>query len=187
VVRIPPGDWGCCHPAPALNQPASPDFTAKCFPLARIHEQVVWDRIWRLLPARGRGLLPEASLERGEPLSWHHALRDMNATAGEVRPLRRMVSPVWRVSMPVSMRSENAVGVSPTWKESQNLPNISLITWFGVRLKGFAQAAGSELRHPVPPKLVRDRNESSVRPRRIGRSRSAGTTAAEPRPRCPAA
>lgn len=57
------------------------------------------------------GLLPEASLERGEPVSWHHALRDANLTAGEDRPLRRMVSSVWRVFVPISMTSKNALAL----------------------------------------------------------------------------
>lgn len=36
------------------------------------------------------------------------------------------------------MRSENAVGVSPTWKGSQNLPMLILITRFDAGTKGFA-------------------------------------------------
>ena len=75
---------------------------------ARCHEIESGDYV---LTGEVRGLLPEASLERGEPLSRHHALRDTNATVGELRPLRRMVSPVWRVFAPISMTSENALGM----------------------------------------------------------------------------
>jgi len=56
---------------------ALPGFTAEAVPLARIRGlHWPWDRIWRLRLVGGQGLLPKASLERGGPLSRHHALRD---------------------------------------------------------------------------------------------------------------
>jgi hypothetical protein len=51
-------------------------------------------------------LLPEAFLERGEPLSRHHALRDTSMTVGKTVPFWPDGESGLQALMPISMKSE---------------------------------------------------------------------------------
>lgn len=81
------------HDAPALNMTDPGHCSPGRVPLARIQTSS-WNRIRRLLFVGSEGLLPKALLERGGPLSRHHALRDIGMTVGKVRPLGRLVRSV---------------------------------------------------------------------------------------------
>ena len=81
LARTPRWDF---HPFDCHGSPCG-----ESFPVARF-QHALWDRTCGLLSKRG--LLAGASLERGEPLSWHHALRAFDATVDKTAPLARLVT-----------------------------------------------------------------------------------------------
>jgi hypothetical protein len=92
-----------------------------------------------------RGLLPKASLERGEPLSRHHALRDTSLTDGKSRLLSRMVSPVYWALVPVSMTSSR-VGVALTFPDSRSRPGKGVLPHFWKFPNSLSGRGGSAVR-----------------------------------------
>ena len=99
---------------------ASPP-VARETPPAGKHRIECWDYSAMRLPYKGRiiasaGLLQQASVELGEPISWHPALRADHVTVGKAVPLAGLV----RSGLPgvigveaTSCRRSSAVGLLP--------------------------------------------------------------------------